>query len=375
MRLAGVEREWRVLAGDDVIDFRTVIDDLDLDGRRLDPDDPHAHRCGWGGVVTADGQEAEVATPPLEVRAGVTWQLEALAAAGRSVVRGACRDSWTLDGYSTHLNVGTDDRSVTSVADRFTRHLAPAQMLLLDRRSSPGLLVRPRRGRLEIGGEYSAGSQLRAALAVAIAGTVACEERGGAWRRVPTVAFTPQRAVGRYGWYVDRRAAGVDLYAVGRDARLDTDRGPMSAQSYLVAAWEALRETGTRLLDRNEVALVDAMVDGDLPLPLELPEDDPVVLEGSGSAHGPVFDDIVRPGFVVRPVVARWDSCAFTADDGRRALYLVLDAAEVPDFLAACAKGRYDAQIRRVLMRGRLALRRLRPVIPAAAATEARRSA
>ena len=68
LMFAGVEREWRVVRRNGAaVDFRELVDRLPLDGRRLDPDDPHAHRCRWGGVVTADGREAEVATPPVPV--------------------------------------------------------------------------------------------------------------------------------------------------------------------------------------------------------------------------------------------------------------------------------------------------------------------
>src|SRR4051812_37994313 len=112
MRLAGVEREWQVRDHAGLVDFRTVIDDLPLDGRRLDPDDPHAHRCRWGGVITADGNEAEAATPPQPVRPGVTWELEELAGTGLQELRTACPD-FAFEGYSTHLNVEVTDRAVT----------------------------------------------------------------------------------------------------------------------------------------------------------------------------------------------------------------------------------------------------------------------
>lgn len=361
MRLAGIEREWRVLDGTAVVDFRTVVDELPLDGRRLDPDDPHAHRCSWGGVVTADGKEAEVATPPRAAGPGVTWQLERLAATGLQQLRAACPGEWQLEGYSSHLNIGVDDRRVARTAERFARHLAQAQMLLLDRAGSPGLLVRPRRGRLELGGEYATGGQLRGALAFAIAGAVACERRAGPWRQVPAPSFTPQRAVGRFGWYVDRRATGTDLYTGGRSARLATDRGDVSAQSYLHSAWSALRDTAATLLDGSELALVDALVDGDLPLPLEAPEADPAPPVVTTGTPDPVLDDVERPGLVIRPVVARWDTCAFAADDGRVVTYVVVPAAGAAEFLADCAAGRYDERLSRTLSRGRLGLRRLQP--------------
>jgi hypothetical protein len=190
--------------------------------------------------------------------------------------------------------------------------------------------------------------------------------------------------VGRFGWYVDRRATGVDLYAGGRQARLDTDRGTLSAQSYLGAAWDALRDVATAALSGAEINAVDAVVDGDLPLPLEAPEADPAHTRALPVSADPVLDDIERPGLVIRPVVARWDTCAFAADDGRAVTYLVVPAADVPEFIADCAAGRYDDRLSRTLARGRLGLRRLQPVpsgaaagpiSAAAAATGGRRSA
>lgn len=81
----GVEHEYLVLGPSGRVDVRTLVDGLDL-GVRADPTDPHAQRCAWGGVVTADGREAEVATPPVDVAAGAAAEVVALAAMGRSVL-------------------------------------------------------------------------------------------------------------------------------------------------------------------------------------------------------------------------------------------------------------------------------------------------
>ena len=269
--VAGIEREWSVKDGPETLDFRTVIDALPLDGRRLDPDDPHAHRCAWGGVVTADGLEAEVATPPMGIEAGVTARLEALSRKGFQHLRAASPTGWTFTGYSTHLNVEVPDKHVVRVARRFTERFALAQMLLLDRVDSPGLLVRPRRGRLEIGGEYASGDQLRAALAFAIAAS-----RATTWRsRTPLPRVTVVPSTGRFGWYVDRLAAGPDLYREGRSAPLHTNRGTMSAQDYLEATWDWVRPHVLGVLSAEEIGLVDDEVSGARPLPLERPEDEP----------------------------------------------------------------------------------------------------
>ena len=85
-------------------------------------------------------------------------------------------------------------------------------MLLIDRRDSPGLLVRPRPGQLELGGEYVSGARLRAAAAFAAESTRAAVQR----RTPPCLDVVLDAAVERYGWFVDRNAFGIDLYRDGR---------------------------------------------------------------------------------------------------------------------------------------------------------------
>jgi hypothetical protein len=51
------------------------------------------------------------------------------------------------------------DEFVVEVGQMVLRSFAPALMFLLDAATSPGLLVRPRHGRLEFGGEYAEGGQ------------------------------------------------------------------------------------------------------------------------------------------------------------------------------------------------------------------------
>ncbi|MGI8716379.1 MAG: hypothetical protein ACR2JN_00935 [Lapillicoccus sp.] len=71
-----------------------------------------------------------------------------------------------LVGFSTHVNVTVADELVVTVAGEFARRCSVATMLVLDGLGSPGLLVRPRRGRLEVGGEYAEGADLVAAVTV-----------------------------------------------------------------------------------------------------------------------------------------------------------------------------------------------------------------
>ena len=268
----GVEHEFVVSGTGGVLDFRTLSADLEL-GVRADPTDPSAQRCPWGGVVTADGREAEIATPPVLLAADAAATVRALAELGRDVLTTALHavhgTDVTLTGYSTHLNVTASRRGSRAHARRFASVFAPSLMLLLDRPTSPGLLVRPRPGRLELGGEYAAGTDLEVALTFAAGAVLA--SRGPRWvraRRLQVeVVLEPARE--RYGWYVDRRAVGCDLYALGREAplrRVHTST-TVTAGQHLRESWELARAALAGRLAEPELGVVDAVVAGDEPLP------------------------------------------------------------------------------------------------------------
>ena len=263
-----MEHEYVVNGPAGPIDVRTIVDGLDL-GVRADPTDRHAQRCAWGGVVTADGAEAEVATPPVEVAPGAVAQVVALATLGRTTLADALGDGCRLEGYSTHLNVSAPRHGDQRLALRFATVFAPALMLLLDGPTSPGLLVRPRPGRLELGGEYCEGRALEAALTFAIGGTLAAARMSRRASRDLAVEVSLQAAVERYGWYVDRRAFGCDLYALGRDAPLraagSTER--RTAGEQLERTWGLARAALVGRVDTADLVAVDEIVTGDGPLP------------------------------------------------------------------------------------------------------------
>jgi hypothetical protein len=107
--LLGLEHEFEVARDGEPIDFRRLVTDIELDGKRLDPGDPLAHRCRWGGVITADGREAEIASPPVAAAPGFTGELAGWAARGRAELAAALPHGATLSGYSTHLSVSIPD--------------------------------------------------------------------------------------------------------------------------------------------------------------------------------------------------------------------------------------------------------------------------
>jgi hypothetical protein len=268
--VCGVEHEYEVRdASGTVLDFRTVVDGLGL-GLRLDPGDPHAHRGTWGGVVTADGREAEVVSPPVPVGPSTPDVVHAYAVAGRRHLEDRLPDGATLTGYSTHISTAVPDAAVRTAAKLVVRHLSPALMLLLDRSTSPGLLVRPRPGRLEVCGEFAEGRALRLAVAVVVAaGQLCAAERPDLPLRL---RVRTERSKQRFGTYVDRRAFGPDLYAEGRAAVLRRRGGTVTAGELLAEVVELLDDR--LLLADDDLAALHAVVAGTEPLPCESPGSD-----------------------------------------------------------------------------------------------------
>jgi hypothetical protein len=263
-----VEHEYVVRGPGGVLDFRTLVDTLDL-GVRADPTDPHAHRGSWGGVVTADGAEAEVATPPVTIGPGATGAVAALARSGRTALEERLGTGIRLEGYSTHVNVSAPRRGDRALALRFAHVFAPSLMLLLDRTDSPGLLVRPRPGRLELGGEFADDADLAVALTFAVGGVLASLRMRRREEEALAVELRLERAVERFGWFVSRHAPGHDLYARGRDTLLTPAAGGprRAAGEHLALTWAAARLALVGVVDAAELAAVDAVVGDDRRLP------------------------------------------------------------------------------------------------------------
>jgi len=271
----GIEHEFRVFDRERQLDFESFIHNLPVEGLRLDPTDPNAYRTPWGGLLTSDGREAEVAIAPIALRPGCMGELEWRLDVAHDALVELLPARLRIEGYSTHINVEVDDRDVVAAGKLFVRRFAAAMMLLLDRPTSPGLLVRPRSGRLELGGEYCTGEQLRAASTFAAAGSLTCAaavHSRPARRELPRpVKARVKPSNIRAGWYVDRRAFGADLYRDGRATRLRWGvRHSWTAQEHLAEAWGCARGAVETLLDADELALVDQVVEGVRPLPLEV---------------------------------------------------------------------------------------------------------
>lgn len=262
----GIEYEFEVHHGTSAIDFPRLMVKLDVPGVAADPCDPRAHRTSTG-VITADGREAEIATPPITIRTGFAVAAVESAERATAQLQAVLPPGYHLVGVSTHINVSWNVRRDAVLARRWAAVFAPALMLLLDRPTSPGLLVRPRPGRLELGGEYCTGARLAAAVAFAAASVRAIQtERHPCRSLAVDVQIVP--AVARFGWYVDRSAFGSDLYADGRNCRLTRSGGEhVTAGAHLADVIDALSDHFRQLGAEPELDALRRTVAAQAPLP------------------------------------------------------------------------------------------------------------
>ena len=366
LRRVGVEHEYTVQRAGETVDFRRHIHHLGLAGGALDPGDPNAHRCEWGGVVTADGCEAEIASPPELLRPGFATRLDDWARKGFEQLSTAM-PRLELSGYSTHISVEVPDRCAISVARRFVASFAAPTMLLLDNADSPGLLVRPRRGRLELCGDHLVGSQLRSAALFAAGATQICLE-GSAVERRDRLRSQIVPATGRFGFYIDRRAFGVDLYSAARVASLQTRRGrTVTAQDVLTDSWSLVREHCARLGTAEEFSTLEAAIAGDAPLPVENRVDHAHDRMASEFTHDPSpYGSIVvtreRPMSTVEAVAATWDFTLFGVRrpcDHRPHAVVCVPSRFLDRFLECLDTGSLDALLHDILTTSQDALPRL----------------
>ena len=360
--LLGLELEFSVrsVRGGQV-HFGSLIHRLALDGTALDPGDPNAYRCSWGGVITSDGAEAEIATPPVWARPGFTARLQAWAQTGEAELRRAVPRGIGLDGYSAHFSAAMPARLNDRVCRLYAETFAADLMLLMDRADSPGLLVRPRPGRTELCGEFIENEPLAAAAAFVAGSTRACaaavRRRSGRTALPPRLDVRLGRAVHRYGWYVDRGAFGMDLHAASRRALLRrASGGTICAQSHLELAWAAARQALADDAAASDLQAAEAMVTGSLPLPAEhgRPDGAPGG-QRDGDVRFPLTGGIVpdtprlcahvRPGFTLRPVAATWDFTVFEARGPGRSAYACIPRDSLRGFAAALEDGALDDAI------------------------------
>ena len=324
--LVGLEHEYQVIQDGAQLDFQELIHGFRLGARFLDPSDPNAYHLPSGAMLTCDYREAEIATPPVRRGPGFAREIEGRARSERGALELLLAPDTELIGYSTHVSVSMADALTEPAALLYTRTFAPALMLLLNGTASPGLLVRPRPGRLELCGEFIDGARLRAVLTFALGSALACAAAvdGGVDAEVPPqVRLQVDPAYERYGWYVDRRAVGADLHVLGRRTPLPlAGGGVIDAQLHLERAWRAARRALGSTIDLDGAGLVERMVSGVVPLPSEGPAGTEAERPQPSFAAGS-FGDLLRPRrrlrFELAPVMVTWTACVFLLVDLGRA--------------------------------------------------------
>lgn len=336
------------------IEFPDLIHNLPIAGKRIDPGDCEAYRAESGLKVTCDGPEAEIATPPIELSPGFVGRAAAWTGLGGHSLVGLLAGRFELEGVSTHISVSVENNLATRAAGLFSRTFAPALMLLMDGDNSPGLLVRPRHSRLEFGGEFVAGSQLSAALALAAGGAIVCEQAASSYRAKadlpPPVRVKVVPAVDRYGWYVARDAFGFDLYQRGRASVFRREFfGKITAQECLEESWSAARTALGSSVAPGDLEAADDIIAGRAELPLESGLDtsppattyvpEPIAL-------GQAMLDIKTPRFMLAATATTWDFTLFTATNGAgRPVHVSVPTPMLGDFLNDAARGDHDDAI------------------------------
>lgn len=357
----GVEHELQVWAPDGQQDFRLLIPRVAGPVGVPHPGDPRARWLASGLALTADGWEAELVTPPLALRRDAPDRIAAMLDLERVRLLHSLHEvdpHVRLVGFSTHVNVSVDDRSVVAVAREFAARCAVAAGLLLDGADSPGVLIRPRRGRLEICGEYATGADFAAAIVFVAAAAAVLARPGASLPAVGRWRVEPARE--RFGYFVGRDAVGADLYAAGRRARVPLAGRTVLAQEHLEEVWSLARPYALSL--DLDPAPVDDRVWGAVPLPVERSAGDSTHTHSaqeqpaSGEPLTPAGPDTrvrQRGDLRLTPAWLTWSTVAWRCEDverGRTA-YAVMPLAYEPHFLEQVDAGALDGLLARSIRR------------------------
>ena len=397
--VVGVEHEYRVEVGGQRLPFGSLVHTLGLGVRNLHPDDPNAYPLASGALLTSSGLEAEIVLAPIPIAAGFSAVAVRAAESERLDLARLLGAGRTLKGDSTHFSVPAPEDLGDRVAVAFASRFAVPLMLLLDIPASPGLVVRPCAGRTELSGEYVAGPHLAAALIFAAAAVRRCtamardqlrspgdDDRSAATDAdeehcdrlfVPPLKLDVVPAAAGFGWFVDRAAFGCDLHQNGRSTVLHTrDGSAVTAQKVLERSWTYARPLVAGATSAEELGLVDALVAGDLPLPLEGAIEDasvawlaappggtaqhgsgdgaPGAIASAGDAH---HGDWRRPhrrvtvGLELAPVMVTWETVVFLlVDDARRRrTFAVVPRPLLDTWMRMLEEGALDGPLSRYL--------------------------
>jgi hypothetical protein len=322
----GVEHEYHLTSPTGSVDFRLLLPLVAQGLATLDPSDPRARRLPSGTALTADGFEAELATPPLPLGPDLTARLDDLLAAERSELAAALvpHGVTRIAGFSTHFNISVPDDRVVEVGRRFVNVCVGALADAVEPVGSSGVFVRPRRGRLEVGTEYTEGPWLEAGCVLLASCVAGLQTTNALATQAPD--SVPSRE--KFGWYVESPGRG-ELARIWSWAR------PFAAAQGLPLRVLDELATGDRLLRRDQQA-----------------DPSTVTLRSSGPA-APLRDltPRTRPdGIRAHTEWVTWDWVVWRLEGPDGAVCrTVVPATDEDSFLCLLDAGALDAQVARTL--------------------------
>lgn len=346
----GVEQEFDLFGRRGQADFRALFRHA-LRGHRSIPfrNCDSAAILDAGYMLACDGREAEFATAPVGLSGDGPLRLAGEVTRCRNHMFGMLRgsDVRIVKGYSTHISVSVPRGREREIAEAFAGKVGPALILLTESRHSPGLLLRTRRGRLEIGSEYIDDERQLAAAIVFLGGAVhAYLYHAGAWERLPRLKLEHwEEANIRPGIYLPRDAYGDSMHELARTARLQTEDGAIVTAGELLGTLAALsvRELRGVVNSRALETLSDFTRRGRL-----------LQIEGAGvpgrvTARPPrsvppearTIERLVRAGRGnLVPRFVDWEGAAFEWKDGGNSEILGVPWAQLPALFSAARMGK-----------------------------------
>lgn len=332
----GIEQEFYVFREDIRIDFREVIHTLAIPGARIDPGDRNAYRMEDGSAVTADGLEAEIASIPIDTVPGFAPGLAALTAQHYESLRGLLPADLSLRGAATHINVSVPSNIADRVVLEYVQTFGPMLQALWDRPNGEGIMIRPRPGRIEFGGECIAGPRLAGVALFCVSSVRRLARDSG---NLPRFRLQARPAVERLGVELRRPTYASNFYEAGRSARLAMTNGKeTSLTGALSIIWNECRTEAARFGTQGEIRTIDDIVCGRLPLGIE-GRPLPPATEGHRIQHSwratPLAGWSRHDGTAIRPTYDTWDYTIMQCRRGGASWLQVVPRTSMSEFVAA----------------------------------------
>lgn len=345
--LIGVEQEFDLFSGESYLDFRRLFPQVVARTRSVPfRNCDSAVILDAGYMLACDGREAEFATAPVD------WHGDGCLSLAREAVR--CRlhmlrllkESGVprVSGYSTHLSVSVPIGREWEIARAFAKTVGPALILLMEARQSPGLLIRPRRGRLEIGSEYLDDERQIAAAILLLTGAVrAYLQDPSLWRQYPRVRLKRWEAANiRPGIYLPHDAYGESLHERGRAAPLELTNGEQITAGKILESCAELSLCALKgQVSRSAARTLQRAVRKVGSLQIEQQRDPAVIKSRSSYRSASQAKTLIRLASGSRdvtPAFVDWEGAAFSWNGKDVPLILGIPWSGLPQFFAAAEK-------------------------------------